>query len=628
MFNIVHRALGLLLIVVSGYATAQPRNENSFRINGRVINIARFDAEINSMIVDAGIPAISLALMEGDRVVYAKSYGIKQLSKKNKVNPETVFEACSLSKSFMVYMAYKLAEEGKLDLDRPIHEYLEPGPMLDHDPRYKKITTRMILSHSSGLEDWPFDNDPAKMDMLSAPGEKFHYSSLGYNYLGATIEAIMKKPYDQYIPEMVMTPLKLKNTFTRFRFDSVRNQEIPADYAVGHDAFDKEFDKWKNTEGLPSSGISTTAVEYAQLIVALMDGKHLSAASVQQILAPMMRTSTDDQGYYYGTGFELLCTPKDTIIGHGGSNPGFKGQLFYSPRQKRGFVFLTNSNQGKLLTTRINEMTVNLDINRYYAQFSVDQYPGKSTSLLQLYKHKGATALFTEINKSKKSGQLIENTLNQLGKNFFDHDTVIARRLLEKNISYFPRSSYAHLLLGDLNKRTEHYEAALRMYQRAQQLGFKLWDIDTDLKECNDKIKEINTRKAFVTTVHEQAVIQAEDFNDMRGVRLEPTGDEGGGKNVGFADPGDWLDYTVDIAKTGNYKVAFRIANDMPNSTIALGLGNNLLTILPVVPTRGWQQWSTQEAMLHLKAGKQTLRLTFPAGATNVNWFQLMYQQP
>ncbi|WP_167353199.1 serine hydrolase [Pedobacter steynii] len=488
----VLRTVFIFLLTAGCSKELLAQEQGTFISNGKSIDIYHFDLEITKMIKEAGIPAVSLAIIDQGKIAYKQTYGVKEALKPEEADSCTVFEACSLSKSFLVYATYQLVDQGKLDLDKPLYQYLEPGPMLDHDPRYRLITPRMVLSHSSGLEDWPNDHNPKQMDIISTPGQKFYYSSLGYNYLGAVIESIQKEPYDKYLEKLVLSPLQLKNTFSQFKSDTLNGviSTNPVNFAYGHDSFGKEFPKWKNYESSASSGISTTAEDYARLLLATFDRVHLKQATVKQILTPVVPTGIQHSKYFYGTGFEILNTSTDTIIGHGGSNPGFKAQMFYSVVNKRGLVFLTNSDLGKLITSRINELTTKLGILEYYQQFSVDQYPSKSISLLNLYKLNGVEAMFLEVKRLRQIKELQANTLNQLGQLFLHQDTTISRRILEQNIRYFPNSAYAHLLLGDLYKKMNQYEVALKQYKRAKQLNFKLWDISPEIDDCLLKIKE------------------------------------------------------------------------------------------------------------------------------------------
>jgi CubicO group peptidase (beta-lactamase class C family) len=620
----------ILLLSLPVTGVGQSRAKKSFNIGSKRISTTTFDNQVRRIIKDIGIPGVSLALIDRGEVVYEKAYGIKKLSAVEKVNDSTVFEACSLSKSFLLYLAYKLCDEGKLDLDKPVYEYLEPGVVLEHDPRYKSITTRMILSHSSGLEDWSYENNPDLMELVSAPGKEFNYSSLGYNYLAGVISKILDKPYDAYLKSNVLLPLQLNDTYTCFvkTANDSGKPELPDNYASGHHIFGNEIPKWKIFEGIPSSGISTTAGDYARLILSITDGKHLRPASVAQIAMPVVRTSLDSSAYYYGTGFEILITKNDTIIGHGGSNFGFKGQLFYSIRQKRGFVFLANSDLGKLMTSRLNELTTRLDIADYYRQFSASQYPDVAVTLLNSYKRNGEATMFAAIYGYEKRGLLKENTLPQLGKFLMEHDTVIARKLFDRNIHLFPNVAYTHLLKGDLLKDIGQYQDAVVSYTKAIALGFNLWKIDGDIKYCNNQLQEELNRSRQKIPLSDSTLIQAEDFATMKGVRVEGTADTGGGANICYADPGDWMEYKLLVSKKGVYRVTARLANDMPGSSFEIVPGSGSKVNVAINPTSGWQLWKEQTVELYLPDGEQTLRVNFLSGACNINWFLVKRAEP
>src|SRR5580692_11694837 len=150
--------LSIATILIGPLSVCKAQNEGYFMSNGKNVEIGVFNREMEKKIRDVGIQAVSVAIIDDNKVVFSNAYGYKQLSAKDKVDPNTVFEACSLSKSYLVYVVFKLVDEGKFDLDKPICQYMEPGPILDHDPRYKLITSRMILSHCSGIENWDTDN--------------------------------------------------------------------------------------------------------------------------------------------------------------------------------------------------------------------------------------------------------------------------------------------------------------------------------------------------------------------------------------------------------------------------------------------------------------------------------------
>jgi CubicO group peptidase (beta-lactamase class C family) len=102
---------------------------------------------------DINVPGVSISVIEDGRIAWHKGYGVVRADGMEKVTPETVFEACSMSKVAFTYVVLKLVERDKLDLDRPLVEYLDK-PYLENEPLHKLITARMVLTHRTGFPNW------------------------------------------------------------------------------------------------------------------------------------------------------------------------------------------------------------------------------------------------------------------------------------------------------------------------------------------------------------------------------------------------------------------------------------------------------------------------------------------
>ncbi|SHN30707.1 carbohydrate-binding protein [Chitinophaga sp. CF418] len=116
--------------------------------------------------------------------------------------------------------------------------------------------------------------------------------------------------------------------------------------------------------------------------------------------------------------------------------------------------------------------------------------------------------------------------------------------------------------------------------------------------------------------------IEAEDFDAMNGIGTEGCGDVGGGQNIGWVGTGDWMDYNVNVATSGTYTVAFRVASAPGGGQLQLQSGTNILTTVDVEATGGWQSWVTKTTTVTLTAGRQTLRVYASRADFNLNWFE------
>lgn len=477
----LERKLFLCLVSLVFAGASMVAQQKHFTANGKKVNVAAFDSEVEKMLTETGVPAVSLAVIENNNIVYSNAYGFKQLPDKQPINKNTVFEACSLSKIYLVFIVHQLVGKGAFDLDKPMHQYLEYKP-LAHDARYKLITPRMILSHTSGMENWRWYNNQDTLEIISDPGKKFVYSGEGFQYLAKVIESILKEPYESYVAKMVISPLKLNATYLKY------SQDSPADYAMGYTNFNDEVEKWKNLTTVPASGVHTTGAEFAKLLVSMFNKKHLSNNRISDMLKPVIKIQPDNPWLYMGAGFSMICNANDTIVSFSGSNEGFKAELFYSTVNKRGFVFFTNSDRGNMIISRLSKLSAGFNLDFLFEGSFYKQYPSTAFHLLKIYREKNAEAMFEEVSRLQKSGQMDVNTLNELGDLFMSRNQEIAKRLLETNISMYPESALSYCLLGGVYYGMKDYALAYKNLVRARALNFNLWDIEGPLKECEQKV--------------------------------------------------------------------------------------------------------------------------------------------
>ena len=197
---------GLLL------STTGPRWAWSLQANGDKLPLARFgpdwlpDARILELLPRllelAEVPGLALGGVHDGRV-WTQGFGRASLNPLAVVSSDTVFEAVSLGKPVCAYAALQLVDAGLLDLDRPVYEYV-PSPEADN-PLMRRVTTRHILSHTTGLPNWR--EQPGPLLPKSEPGTRFTYSGEGYFYLQRVMERITRVPFARFMRERVLEPL-------------------------------------------------------------------------------------------------------------------------------------------------------------------------------------------------------------------------------------------------------------------------------------------------------------------------------------------------------------------------------------------------------------------------------------
>src|SRR5215510_6041484 len=152
-FSLINRALA-----ANQSADLTPPGGRLKTVVGSVTTVKDFESSVMRSMQKAGVTGLSVAILNDGKVVYTRQFGWKDKDAGTKLDDMTAFAAASLSKTVFAYLVMVLAEEGLIDLDKPIQQYLaKPLPVypgyadLAGDNRYRTITARMLLGHTSGL---------------------------------------------------------------------------------------------------------------------------------------------------------------------------------------------------------------------------------------------------------------------------------------------------------------------------------------------------------------------------------------------------------------------------------------------------------------------------------------------
>ncbi|MDT5268686.1 MAG: hypothetical protein QOH49_872 [Acidobacteriota bacterium] len=168
--------------------------------------LARLDEYIGRHMSEAGAPGMTLALANREGAVRVSTYGLADTKAGARVAPETLFEVGSISKSFAAITLLQMFDEGRVDLHRPVVEYL---PWLKLEQRHGAVTAHHLLSHTSGLPGAPLlpESVAVGLETIFKPGEKWVYSNIGYLVIGLLIEALDRRPFAEALAARVLKPL-------------------------------------------------------------------------------------------------------------------------------------------------------------------------------------------------------------------------------------------------------------------------------------------------------------------------------------------------------------------------------------------------------------------------------------
>ena len=305
-----------------------------------------YQSSIACVMKDHHIPGLSLAVFH-DQIVETFEWGIKNNLSDRPITSSTVFEAASLTKPFVAYLALKLCGKGVLELDRPLPELEENLP---------PITLRQILSHTAG-----FPTENRKVDdplcLIAPPGSCFAYSGEGYSYLGRVIEHLTKTPLASLTRELVFEPLQMKES------SLIWEEKYTTQVASPHNREGQPTEKWKPMSAIASFSLHTTASDFAKFMIGAKTFPEMSTISHQV---------NDSIGWGLGWGIEMMPDGKQAIW-HSGDNGTFQCLAFQN--EQTGFVIMTNSANGMKLYRGIFDLLV----GGHHPLFDWEQFDSRAT---------------------------------------------------------------------------------------------------------------------------------------------------------------------------------------------------------------------------------------------------------
>lgn len=333
------------------------------RLDGSSVTFADIDHSVAELMKAAEVTGVGIAIFNDSKVAYLKAYGFRDKEKNLPLTVDSVMSAASFSKVTFAYLVMKLVDDWKIDLDRPIYQYL-PNPLPEYpryadlaiDARYKQITGRMLLSHTAGFANWRWLEDDHKLKLHFTPGSRFAYSGEGIDLLQLVVEEITHKPVAELMQELVFTPIGMART------SMIWDDRFASDFANGYDEYGRSLGRKSWKKGDAAGSMMTTPHDFALFVQAVMDGKGLKPGTREQMLSPQIQinskhefpslnTETTDENkpirLSYGLAWGLYWTPYGKVFFKEGHDDGWRNYTACFDQQKTGIVIMTNSSNGE-----------------------------------------------------------------------------------------------------------------------------------------------------------------------------------------------------------------------------------------------------------------------------------------
>jgi len=309
----------------------------------------------------------AVAVMEKNKVVYAKGFGYRDLNGKLPVTPNTLFAIGSCSKAFTATLIGKLQQDGKLDIDKPANNYL-PELKFYNDAMTNTITLRDMMSHRTGLPrhdlSWYFFNNPSTdsliqrvqyMEPTFGIREKWQYNNFMFAAQGAMVQHISGKSWEDNIKEKFFVPLGMTRSDISIA-ELEKSDDIAIGYGVKKDTIIKKLQYYHIDGMAPAGAINSSVTDMAKWVTAWINngkynGKEIipesfrnQAISSQSIIDGALPGKENPDIYFanYGFGWMLGSYKGHYRVEHGGNIDGFSASTCFFPSDSVGIVVLSN----------------------------------------------------------------------------------------------------------------------------------------------------------------------------------------------------------------------------------------------------------------------------------------------
>jgi len=359
------RVFLLLTITAVGWGLPGTGKQPSVkRLDGSTITAAEIDSTVTRLMGAANVTGAGIAIFNDGKVVYSRAYGIRDKENGLLLTEDSVMSAASFTKVTFAYMVMQLVEEKLLDLDKPIYQYL-PKPLpeyaayrdLAEDPRYKKITARMLLSHTSGFPNLRQFNKDQKLNINFEPGSRYAYSGEGISLLQLVVETITKKPVQELMQYRVFRPFGMNRTSMVWESRFEDNLAVPYN-EDGRSLGPPE----QRAKAAAAGSMMTTLGDFTRFMQAVMSSRGLRKETREMMLSPQIQisskhefptlegeTTEENKGIRlsYGLGWGLYWTPYGKAFFKEGHAEGWRNYTVCFDDQKAGIVIMTNSSNGE-----------------------------------------------------------------------------------------------------------------------------------------------------------------------------------------------------------------------------------------------------------------------------------------
>ncbi|HEY5590403.1 MAG TPA: serine hydrolase domain-containing protein [Paludibacter sp.] len=356
------------------------------RIDSTKIEDSKLDIRIKTLMDSANVTGLAISVFNDNQIIYRKAFGYANFDNKTLLQINSSFYGASLSKAVFGYLVAILANDGAIDLDKPLQQYLDiPIPDLKfkdewrgfqdlkNDKRYETITARMCLSHTTGFQNWRWLQRPKdfenkkKLKIYFEPGTQYFYSGEGIMLLQYVIEHITGKDLEALAKEKIFEPLQMRNTSYLWQ------ERFEDNFCNGHTIEQAVIEKDKRDEAQAAGSMETNLIDYSLFVRHILQLNKEKSTITDLMFTPNFRMRTKAQfgplsleqsdenetiQLSYGLGWGLLQSPFGLGAFKEGHGEGFQHYSIIFPQTGTGIVIMSNSDNAESIFKELLESAI------------------------------------------------------------------------------------------------------------------------------------------------------------------------------------------------------------------------------------------------------------------------------
>ena len=297
-----------------------------------------FEEDLEKLMLEKNVPALGIGIIEDGVLRQVQVYG--ELKTDTPAPYNAIFNVASLSKPISTLLVLRLVSNGDWDLDEPLYHYWV-DPDVEDDPMHKKLTTRHVLTHQTGFDNWRRMHESKTLTFNFEPGTEVKYSGEGFEYLRHAIENKFDKPFEELVYSLIFEPYGMNDS--RLLWDEDMHNSR---YAEEHNTEGEPHNLLKRTEdACASDDVLTTIEDYCLFGVNVMNGSGLTK-EVHEDMLRLQAIAKPNEGFGLGWYIKSNFYKDEYALIHTGSDAGVAAKVILLPESKRGIVMLTNGDNG------------------------------------------------------------------------------------------------------------------------------------------------------------------------------------------------------------------------------------------------------------------------------------------